>query len=168
MENAVQALKIGAAILVFSIAVATVFLMFAQAKQVSDTVFKAVDNDKYVDYIEGDSNTTKRIVGIDTVIPTLYEYYKELYSVTILSSSGSEIANFDIANETLDRVTMMARLDTFVNEKLLGTELKNKKFEESFYEYTYKGNIYTDPDTGETIQDINTKTKIDITYKVLE
>lgn len=166
MENAVQALKIGAAMLVFSIAIATVFLIFAQARQVSETVFLSMDNDRYMEYIEG-TGGNNRIVGVDTIIPTLYQYYQELYCVTIKDRSGTVIETFDIANETLDTPRMMARLDNFVNEKLLGTELKNKQFEETFYEDVYKGKIYPDPDTGETIQDINTKIKIKITYQVV-
>lgn len=166
MENAVQALKIGAAILVFSIAIATVFLIFAQARQVSETVFFAMDNDSYMEYVEGDSSTINRVVGIETIIPTLYNFNKEMCSITIINKAGDVIGYFDTAaNPPLDNTQLNPTIDKFVNEKLLGTTLKDSKFEETFYEDIYKGNIYTDEDTLETIQDINTKTKIYITYR---
>lgn len=168
MDNAVQALKIGAAILVFSIALATTFMVFAQAKQVSETVFITADNDNYMEYIEGDSDSINRIVGVETIIPTLYNYYTELYSVTIIDSEGNIIKTIDMDNYddgAVETESMYERLDEFVEETLLGTELNEKKFEETFYEYVAKGSIYTDDTTGETIEGINTKTKIDITYR---
>lgn len=167
MENAVQALKMGAAILVFSIAIATVFLIFAQARQVSDTVFLLMDNDRYMEYVEGDSSAINRVVGVETIIPTLYNFYKEMCSITIINKAGDVIGYFDTANQVLDLTQLNPTIDKFVNDKLLGTSLKNSKFEETFYEDVYKGNIYTDPDTLETIQDINTKAKIYITYREL-
>lgn len=166
MENAVQALKIGAAILVFSIAIATVFLIFAQARQVSETVFLSMDNDSYMEYVEGDFSTINRVVGVETVISTLYNYYKETACVTIIiDKAGNVIKYIDTANNVLDSTQIKPDIDKFVNEKLLGTSLKNSQFEETFYEEMYNGNIYIDKDTLETIQDINTKIKIYITYR---
>lgn len=170
MENAVHALKIGAAILAFAIAIATTFMVFAQARQVSEAVLFAMDNDSYMEYVEGDRDTNNRIVGLETIIPIIYNYYKGEYTVTIKMKNGTEYI-FDSSKKDpdtgkfLDGPGMIAKLDNFVDNNL--STLKNKKFEESFYKYTFKGAIYTDPDTGETIEDKNTRTMIDITYKEL-
>lgn len=168
MENAAQALKIGAAILVFTIAVATTFMVFAQAIQVSETVFKATDNDSYKEYTIGDKNTTNRIVGIESVIATLYNYDNQDDYFVYIENSG-EVESFEISNEVVGSTAeVKQRIDKFVKEKLLNTSLKNAKFEESYKEIVYSGGKYTDNITGETIEkDESTKTRVEITYKVI-
>jgi len=174
MENAVQALKIGAAILVFSIALASTFLVFAQAKQVSEVVFFTADNDSYMEYSEGNLNENFRIVGVDTIIPMVCSYYKGEYTITIKDSLGNKIVylNSSVADEDtglfLDRPGMLAKIKKVVNETLLKSPYKDKKYRETFYQYDYKGSTYTDPITGETIKDINTRTMVDITYQIVE
>ena len=168
MENAVQALKMGAAILVFSIALVTAFMVFAQARQVAETVFIVSDNDRYKEYVEGDVDSINRIVGIETIIPTLYNYAEERYSVTILDSAGNQVERFDIDyNGPMSANDIQKRLNTFVSEELLSTTWKNRKFRETIVEDEYKGSSYTDPITGETIEAIGTETKLYITYQAI-
>ena len=168
MENAAQALKMGAAILVFSIALATTFMVFAQAVQVSEAVFRTTDNDSYMEYTEGDQNATKRIVGIDTVIASLYNYDNQDDYFVYIEHAG-EIESFEISNEVIGSTAeVKQRIDKFVKEKLLNTSLRNAKFEESYKEIVYSGGKYTDNITGETIEkDESTKTRVEITYKVI-
>ena len=102
MENAVDALKIAFAVMVFTIALSLAMATFSQARETSETVLFMNDKTNYYEYDEigtatdmGDytqyevrqvdgstiTYTDKRIVGIETVIPTLYRYYKENYIV---------------------------------------------------------------------------------------
>ncbi len=90
MENASDAIIIGGAMLIFAIALALTMTMFSQARVASEAVLYASDPTNYYEYIGNDNNTAKnRIVSWETVIPTLYKYYKENYTVVFLDSSGN-------------------------------------------------------------------------------
>ena len=98
MENAVDALKIAFAVLVFVIAFTVIMTMFTQARETADLVLQRSDITEYMDYIEvsqivgGTANEgTDRIVGLETIIPTLYKYYKENYTVIFLHSNGKPL-----------------------------------------------------------------------------
>lgn len=98
MENAVDALKIAFAVFIFIIAISTVMYMFTQAKTTSDLVLERSDVTEFMDYTEiddiEDSGTMvdgDRIVGLETIIPTLYKYYKENYTVIFRNSDGTPL-----------------------------------------------------------------------------
>lgn len=93
MENAVDALKIAFAVMVFAMALTLAISTFSQARETSEAVLYMNDKTNYyswedeVNYLEEDPVTgdieykSERIVGIDAIIPTLYRYYKENYTV---------------------------------------------------------------------------------------
>lgn len=89
MENASDAIIIAGAILIFVIALTTAMTVFSQARATADTVIYASDETNFYEYIEVDSNVESRIVSWETVIPTLYKYYKENYTVLFLQSGQS-------------------------------------------------------------------------------
>ena len=96
MENAVDALKIAFAVFVFVMALSIAMYMFTQAKATSDIVLQASDVTQFMEYTEMppiEDGTTiigeDRIVGIETIIPTLYKYYKENYTVIFRNSNGT-------------------------------------------------------------------------------
>lgn len=101
MENAVDALKIAFAMLVFSIALMLLFTVVGQAKQTSDIVFQLNDKTGKYEYITADDYNTNedRIVGFETILPTIYRYEKEQYAVTIIDSKGKPIVRFDLYTE---------------------------------------------------------------------
>ena len=99
MEDAVEALKIGFAVLVFVIALSVAFSSLTQAKQVSDTVLEMTSSTYLTEYkYPGSAPGAGRIVGIETVIPTLYRYSKEKYSVDIVEN-GNIREKFDTDTE---------------------------------------------------------------------
>ena len=94
MENAVDALKIGFAVLVFTIALSLIIYMFTQARETADMVLHSSDITEYMQYLGFDNykaatKSSERIVGLETIIPTLYKYYKENYTVIFRTSSGN-------------------------------------------------------------------------------
>ena len=96
MENAVDALKIAFAVFIFVIALSVTMYMFTMAKTTSDLVLQASDVTEYMEYTElediAGSNAminNDRIVGLETIIPTLYKYYKENYTVVFRNSNGT-------------------------------------------------------------------------------
>lgn len=102
MENAVDALKIAFAVFVFAIAVALTFSIVGQARATSDTILTLNDKTnlyEYVDSSENNAGEKDRIVGFETILPTIYRYAKEQYAVTILDKYGTPIVRFDTYTE---------------------------------------------------------------------
>ena len=93
MENAVDALKIAFGVFVLTMALSIGMYMFNQAKATADVVLASSDTETYAMYtnaIEGIASTGgDRIVGLETIIPTLYKYYKENYTVVFLNPDGT-------------------------------------------------------------------------------
>lgn len=108
MENAAEALKMAFAVLVFVIALSLGFMMISQARATADVVYEARDKQDYVDGVtattvstDDDGNKIEyRIVGLDTVIPTIYRYAQESYAVTIIDGNTIK-ARFDIQTENI-------------------------------------------------------------------
>lgn len=117
MENASQALRMGAAVIVFMLAISLFFHSFSSTKKASDSILKIQDKQAYLEsdgveniLYKSDSGITadttnyssegNRIVGIDSVISTIYKYDKEKFGVTIFDGS-SLIARYDSSTESL-------------------------------------------------------------------
>jgi len=132
MENAVKALEYAFAILIFVIGISASIYMISEVKTTSDIVFSQVDTKQfYVDAeMPEDELTSKgnikyngRIVNVDTIVPTLYRYYKENYIVEIYDTNGNNIIRFDLSEENRTRqlwtgnpeVDAKKRLDLFLN-----------------------------------------------------
>lgn len=90
MENAVDALKIAFAAIVFVLALSISMYMFTKAKETSDLVLQKSDVTEFMQYTEVESDVD-RIVGLETIIPTLYKYYKENYTVIFRKSKGEPL-----------------------------------------------------------------------------
>ena len=112
MENASQALIIGFSMLIFVIALTICITMFSQARATSDFVIFKSDETSYYEYDIIDENSRKntRVVSLETIIPTLYRYYKEDYRVNFIDSeenslpiyisvTGENINYFDVDEE---------------------------------------------------------------------
>lgn len=117
MENAVDALKMAAAVLVFVLALTLFFTTFSKAKMASDSLLTMQDEQAYLesdnvenilyrtnDGVTNDTAYTKegyRIVSLDAVISTIYRYENEKFAVTIMKQNGEVIARYDTATESL-------------------------------------------------------------------
>lgn len=118
MENASQALRMGAAVIVFMLAISLFFHSFSSTKKASDSIIKIQDKQAYLEsdgveniLYKSDSGITadttnyssegNRIVGIDSVISTIYKYDKEKFGVTIFDENGNLIARYDSSTESL-------------------------------------------------------------------
>lgn len=99
MEDAVEALKIGFAVLVFVIALTIFFRMVNLVKSTSDIILYSIDKSNYYGYSDK-GETEHRNVKLKDIIPTIYRYNKENYGVTIIDKDGNVVARFDIETET--------------------------------------------------------------------
>ena len=105
MENAVEALKMAFAVLVLIMALSLSIMTFSEARQAADFVLQSADPTAYYDYnAVGQEN---RIVGLETVIPTLYKYAVENYTIVFKKASSGQIdtttgklkVNYDSLNQ---------------------------------------------------------------------
>lgn len=93
MENASDAIIMAGAILIFVMALTITMNVFSQVRATIDTVVYTTDETNYYEYIgtEDNNGIKNRRVGLETVIPTLYKYYKENYTVVFLDRNGSPL-----------------------------------------------------------------------------
>lgn len=101
MENASDAIVMAGAMLIFVIALTVAMTLFSQARETIDMVVYASDKTNYYQYLDvASSNGIKnRIVSWETVIPTLYKYYKENYTVVFLDKNGNGMNLYDTQTE---------------------------------------------------------------------
>ena len=180
MDNAIDALKIAFAVLVFVIALTITMRVFSQAKEVSDEVFYMADKTNFYEYTSDERIPEGRIVSGETIIPTLYRYYKENFNVIILDANGKELCTFNLEQEIKDynndyksapwlgnaNVDTKLRVDIEVaggKGTINGVEykaqisegildyVKGKRFKETFREYRYSGKEITTNEDGEVV-----------------
>lgn len=83
MENAADALKMAGAVLLFVLAISIIILSFGQVRESADTIIDY--RDRETSYIDGsfyyDGKDYSRIVGLETIIPSVYRAYWENYRI---------------------------------------------------------------------------------------
>ena len=103
MENAVDALKVVLAIIVFAIGLVLLFSMASRARETAEILISEVDRTKYYTPLDSTEvtmdNNGNRIVTIKDIIPAIYRYSEENYGVTIVDRNGNIIARFDLDTE---------------------------------------------------------------------
>lgn len=92
MENASEALKIAFGVMMFVLALTLSITSFSQATQAVETITYMSDRETTYTYVKPASNSN-RIVGVETVIPTMYNAYKENYKVYFYESYTDENNN---------------------------------------------------------------------------
>ena len=80
MENAAEALRLAAWVLIFIMALSISMNAFAQARQSIDQIIINSDREYITTYIP-ESNNTQRIVGAESIVPTIYRAYKENFKI---------------------------------------------------------------------------------------
>lgn len=106
MENAVDALKMAGAALLFIIAFSISMMMFSRARETTDAVLDNLRIKDFFPKVESLSTNITRKVGIETIIPTLYRYAQsdDNIRVRILSQTGEELQVFDQEIESIVRL----------------------------------------------------------------
>lgn len=90
MENAVDALKMAAAVLTFVMALGISISTLSQAKQTAQVLINYTDREYETQYVE-DTGERVRIVGKETIVPTIYRAYKENYKILFYDRNGNPI-----------------------------------------------------------------------------
>lgn len=81
MENATEALKMAAAVLIFVLALSISIGAYGQARQTAQIVLDYKDREYDYTYVPFESTKIQRKVGIETIVPSMYKAYKENYKV---------------------------------------------------------------------------------------
>lgn len=97
MEDAAEALEMAFSVFAFVLALSVAMITLSQSKTVADIVMQKNDRTYIETYMEAatskDEMSRGRIVGVETVIPNLYRYFKEKY--TIEMKTGPELSNIE-------------------------------------------------------------------------
>ena len=96
MENAADALKMAAWVLIFVVALSIIINAFGIARQTTDILISYNDNEYYTDYVE--QGNTERKVGYETIIPAIYRAYKENYKIIFLNNDGTPMYFYENKN----------------------------------------------------------------------
>lgn len=170
MENGADALKIAFAIMMFVMALSLSISSLSQANYAVTSIISLNDRETNYNYVEPSSNNT-RIVGVETVVPTMYRAYKENFKIyfyannsgtpfEIYQNENGDIVNYIDGSEVFGNAEeAVNHLNQILEEGLYRT-LAGKKFEEKLGEYY--------PDDSENTPEVNkTKTRV-IIYTLVD
>lgn len=90
MENAAEALKMAFGYLMFVLALTISISSFSQARETIEAVITMKDRETEYTYVEAQN---KKVVGIETIIPTIYKAYKENFRIIFYKSYVDENNN---------------------------------------------------------------------------
>lgn len=140
MENITRALIMAFSMLIFVIAFSYAMYLINKATATSDVLLESITTSKYYDNIEvSGSDVATREVGIDTIIPVLYRYYKENYAVKIYDGN-TLIQIFDVNLESkIARAAAYTKTGATADQELVS--LKGSI-------YNNNGNKFTSPDSA--------------------
>ena len=108
MENASDALQMAAAVLIFVLALSISINAFGEVRQAAQTLVKY--NDREYDYTYVEENTdgsgnvlTERLVGLESIIPSIYEAYRENYKIVFKDDDNATGDSILLGDEGLYR-----------------------------------------------------------------
>ena len=109
MENISRAILMAFSMIMFVIGFSYSMYLINKLTTTSNTLLESVTTTNYYDNIEiSEEARTIRDVGIDTIIPILYRYSKENYSVKIMIKNGSNyelLQLFDMNIASYNKIT---------------------------------------------------------------
>lgn len=160
MENAVDALKMAAAVMIFVLALSVSINAFSEARIASTTLLDYADREFLLgksDYYNSDTFGKNRIVGVETIIPAIYKAYSdESYKLVFINNNDEPIELYKLNDETINTMGLVYDVS-----KGIGVSPSNRK---NFIEMILYGkNRYREDDTTlASLQD-----KIDFTNEGL-
>lgn len=159
MENGVQALKLGASMLIFVIAITITISVFTMAAQALNRIFIAEEDQEYVkdsagqyiNFVKFDGGT--REVGIETIVPAIYRAFSENYCMYFYyyDTDGVTLKEYELYNDGSKVINWIGQVNDMIpdkeaqksnvtaeelfNEKDIYNNLKGKTFTEMLGEY---------------------------------
>lgn len=132
MENVADALKMAFAVLSFVVALSIAMSSFSQVREVSQVLIEANDdtyNYKYVEQnVDSSGNLqTERIVGVETIIPSIYRAFQENYKVIFIGKNGYVYNLYTLNPGTIEEKTLNI-IDAEEKELTLASDEFKEKF----------------------------------------
>ena len=125
MENVTQALKTAGAVLLFSIALAIAIGSFGQARQSAQIAFEQLDrefdNDTYLE----ETNETTRVVGLETIVPSIYKAYKENYKIVF---DTNKLGNDGLYQKKNVEGNLIPVFSIDLENEVLGSDAQKEEF----------------------------------------
>ena len=103
MENAIEALKIAGAVLMFVLALTLSISSLSQANSAVSSIATMYDKDAQSTYVQPAQDLT-RVVGMETIIPTMYKAYEENIEIYFFKADGSPLPIYYKTNQYGSRV----------------------------------------------------------------
>lgn len=126
MENAADALQMAAFVLIFVLALSISINAFGEVRQTAQMILDNKDRGGYIyTYITGNGNT-KRIVGAETIIPSMYKAYKENYKIVFKNLDSSSYLYEKLIAINLPDKRKMYSID--LEQEVLGTDKQKEDF----------------------------------------
>lgn len=161
MENAVDALKMAFGMIVFVIAMSATIYLISVATSTSEVLLYAADSTNYYDNIKlENAEVTTRTVSIETIIPTLYRYYKENFAVEIFDKDGNLVQLFDLNIEGKVRKAASTTAGSRTSEQKALLELYGDAHNTYYTPDATNPYLFSAPWIGNT--SVDTKTRIDL------
>lgn len=122
MENVTEALYMAFGVLIFVLALSLAISSFSIVRITATTIINNLDKEKQYSYIYGTSGNsegdtiqdtdTSRIVGKETIVPTLYRAFIENYTVRFYNQNGNKLMLFQIKDDDKNSSTYGQYVDT--------------------------------------------------------
>lgn len=125
MENAAQALKMAAWVLIFVAALSISINAFAQVRQTSDAMIEASDREYLTTYIE-ESDENERIVSAESIIPTIYRVFDENCKI-VFKFKDSDMKLYAKLNPAATGAS-----NKYVNDKVNYIDMEKEKIHDSY------------------------------------
>ena len=103
MENAVEALKIAGAVLMFVLALTLSISSLSQANQSVSRVATIYDKEAQYQYVKPSNNLT-RTVGVETIVSTMYQAYEENIKIVFRDKNNNALPIYYKTNQYGSRV----------------------------------------------------------------
>lgn len=165
MENATEALRMAGGVLIFVLALTISINAFSQSRQGIDNLVLYSDREFLSTYVEQNEGT-KRIVGTESIVPTIYRAYKENIKINFIFSTNQELDTsiaplYTVSSYGSDDVEKIFSIDLstqtngsekqkefFLYNILFGTGIKRKLYTDDEYDDNMKSfkNIIFNPD----------------------
>lgn len=125
MENVTDALKIAAAVLIFVLALSISINAFSEARITAKTILDYKDREYDYTYVEENKDAngniiTQRIVGMESIVPSIYKAYKENYKIVFENVSGLEDGVYERNDEKVYSIDLQ--------NEVLGTNTQKEQF----------------------------------------
>ena len=131
MENGVEALKMASGMLIFVLAITITISVFTMATQALNRIFDMQNDDEYVtdadgnflNFINFEEGNGTRVVGVETIVPSIYRAYKENYAIYFYKSTGEK---FVLRTEEKEKYDKESGITTTEKEEINYIDLEKE------------------------------------------